>query len=218
MKTTLSSLVQKFVVRFGTKCFLPMPEDDNNLLQDFISCARALSKPKVLELGTMRSIPERSTRHDEWIPNAIEYLGTDISECVDVDIVADVHELSNVIGNEKFDVIISCSTFEHFKYPQLATHQILKVLKPNGLLFIQTHQSFPLHAYPHDYFRFSKEALCALFNKRMGFEVSKTCYNFPAWICSPRELGTVNAHSYLNVCLFGKKLLTTPEEYCYDLD
>ena len=203
---------------FVKKKFFPsMVEDNNNLLQDFISDCRRMESPRVLELGTMRSILDRSTRHDEWVPNASEYLGTDIAECEDVDLVADVHELSNVVGSSKFDIIISCSTFEHFKYPQLAAHELMKVLRLNGLLFIQTHQTFPLHAYPHDYCRFSKEALEALFSPKMGFETRKTCYNFPAWIYSPRDPNTLNAQSYLNVCLYSQKTNETPRDYKYEL-
>ena len=36
---------------------------NGELLDEFIACCRAMHKPRVLELGTKRSIPERSTRH-----------------------------------------------------------------------------------------------------------------------------------------------------------
>jgi SAM-dependent methyltransferase len=143
----------------------------NLLLKRFKKRCRDMDNPRVLELGTKRSIPDRSTRRDKWIPNASEYLGCDIESGVDVDIVADVHRLTEVVGEEQFDVIISCATFEHFKYPHLAAHQIMKALKIGGVLFIQTHHTFPLHAYPYDYFRFSREALSGLFGSTMGFRV-----------------------------------------------
>ena len=44
----------------------------------------------------------------------------------------------------------------------------MKALKVGGLIYIQTHQSFPLHGYPHDYFRFSREALASLFGTHDG--------------------------------------------------
>ena len=187
-----------------------------NLLEHFIEKCRTIKKPRVLELGTKRSIADRSTRHDEWVPHAQEYLGTDIEKGKDVDIVADVHRLSDFTGIEKFHIIISCSTFEHFKYPHLAAHEIMKVLRVNGLLFIQTHQTYPLHAYPHDYFRFSREALAGLFGTKMGLKVISTDYEFSAKVCSKRVVSLSNEPAFLNVRLFGEKLKKTPDEYIYE--
>ena len=191
---------------------------DNSLLDSFILCCQAMNRPRVLELGTKRSIASRSTRHDAWIPNAGEYLGTDIECDADVDIVADAHRLTQVTGEEQFDVIISCSTFEHFKYPHLAAHEVMKALRIGGVLFIQTHQSFPLHAYPHDYFRFSREALTGLFGAQMGFRVLAADYEFPAKVYSPREPGIADLPSFLNVRLFGEKSSKTPPAYIFEYD
>jgi len=192
--------------------------DGSTLFDDFVARCRAMDKPRVLELGTKRSVSWRSTRHDAWVPNAGAYLGTDVEAGEDVDIVADVHRLTAVTGRERFDVIISCSTFEHFKYPHLAAHELMKALRVGGLLFIQTHQSFPLHAYPYDYFRFSREALAGLFGTKMGFEVIATDYEFPSKVVSMRVPGLVRLPSYLNVRLFGEKTSATPESYAYEFD
>src|ERR1700730_7999258 len=102
---------------------------DPSLLDRFVSRCQAMNKPRVLELGTKRSIASRSTLHSVWVPNAGEYLGTDIESGPDVDIVADAHRLTQVTGEEQFDVIISCSTFEHLKYPHQAAHELMKALR-----------------------------------------------------------------------------------------
>lgn len=196
----------------------PEQPDGNLLLDEFIARCQAMPQPQVLELGTRRSISMRSTLHASWVPNAGAYLGTDIEAGEDVDIIADVHRLTETVGEEQFDVIISCSTFEHFKYPRLAAHEIMKVLKIGGILFIQTHQSFPLHSYPYDYFRFSREALAGLFGTRMGFNVIVTDYEFPAQICTFRERFSPDQPAYLNVRLFGEKKETTPSNYIYEFD
>jgi SAM-dependent methyltransferase len=190
----------------------------NESFERFVLRARALKSPRVLELGTKRSIPTRSTRHDEWVPNAGSYVGTDIEPGDDVDIVADVHRLTAVTGEEQFDIVISCSTFEHFKYPHLAAHEVMKVMKVGGLLFVQTHQTFPLHAYPYDYFRFSREALEGLFGTKMGIRVVACDYQFPARIFA-REASDLSEHqAYLNVRLFAEKTEKTPADYVYELD
>ncbi|MGE5123683.1 MAG: class I SAM-dependent methyltransferase [Acidobacteriaceae bacterium] len=191
--------------------------DGNALMEDFLARCRGLEKPRVLELGTKRSIASRSTRHEGFVPHAGEYLGTDIEAGIDVDIVADLHCLTKVTGEEQFDVIISCSTFEHLKYPHLAAHEVMKALKIGGLLFIQTHQSFPLHAYPSDYFRFSREALAGLFGTRMGFHVIATDYEFPVRHFTPRDKWLMRGEAYLNVRLLGEKISATPADYIYEL-
>jgi SAM-dependent methyltransferase len=196
----------------------PNDPHDRNLLGDFLNHCRAMPDPRVLELGTKRSNPDRSTRHEAWVPHAAEYLGTDIEVGIDVDLVADVHRLAEVVGTEQFDVIISCSTFEHFKYPHLAAHQIMKALKIGGVLFIQTHHTYPFHSYPYDYFRFSREALAGLFGTKMGFRVFATDYEFPARVLSPRVPGIASGPAFLNVRLYGEKISETPQTYCYEYD
>jgi SAM-dependent methyltransferase len=191
---------------------------DNHLLKDFLARAAKIPAPRVLELGTKRLYENVKTRHDEWIPHAAEFLGTDIAEGVDVDIIADVHRLSGTTGAERFDVIISCSSFEHFKYPHLAAHEIMKALKIGGLLFIQTHQTYPVHGAPHDYFRFSREALSGLFGTGMGFRVIETDYEFPANIDSPGVASIAAEPAFVNSRLLGEKTAKTPAEYIYEYD
>jgi SAM-dependent methyltransferase len=188
-----------------------------DLERAFLARCRELEAPSVLELGTLQSVPGRSTMHRDWVPHAREFLGGDIEAGPDVDVVADAHRLSAAVGQERFDVIISCSTFEHLKYPALAAHELLKALKVGGVLFVQTHQSFPLHGYPSDYFRFSREALAGLFGTTMGFEVKATNYDFPAKVLSRREPGTQDLPAFLNTTLWGQKHSRTPDEYRYEL-
>jgi hypothetical protein len=181
----------------------------------FKAAVSAIAKPRVLETGAFRSIPERSTLHKTWIPNADVFLGTDFQPGVDVDVVADIHSLSCAI-RDPFDVLVSCSTLEHVKYPHLAAHEMLKVLKVGGLLFVQTHQTFPLHAYPFDYYRFSCEALASLFSNAMGVE-AETEYQYPAQIHSVQNKNSDKFPAFLNVVLFGRKVRETPEKFQYEL-
>jgi hypothetical protein len=186
-----------------------------NSVRDFLPYTKTMTNPKVLELGTKRSKPERSTMHKHYVPHAMVYHGTDIEAGQDVDIVADLHKLTDVIPEESYDIVISCSTFEHLKYPHLAAFNISKILKPMGCLYIQTHFSFVLHSYPYDYFRFSKEALSGCFGTKNGIKVIATDYEFPCKIVS-KELGEQG--SWLNTVLFGVKYEKTPENYIYELD
>jgi hypothetical protein len=192
-------------------------EPSSDLEQRFRNRCAELPAPSVLELGTLQSKPGRSTMHRDWVPHAAEFLGTDIEAGPDVDVVADLHRLTEVTGSERFDVILSASTFEHLKYPTLVAHELMKALKVGGLLYIQTHQSFPLHGYPNDYFRFSTDALASLFGTQMGFEVVATNYDFPARIYSARDPVSDREAAFLNTTLWGEKRAPTPDEYRYEL-
>ena len=155
--------------------------------------------------------------HRDWVPHAAEFLGTDIEAGADVDIVADLHRLSEVVGEERFDVILSASTFEHLKYPTVAAHELMKALKVGGLIYVQTHQAYPLHGYPHDYFRFSREALASLFGTQMGMEVVATNNDFPIRLYSRRVPGLQTGPAFLNTTLWAEKRAPTPTEYRYEL-
>lgn len=192
-------------------------EPGSDLEQRFIARCAQLEAPSVLELGTLQSLPGRSTMHRDWVPHASEFLGTDIEAGPDVDVVADLHRLTDVVGAERFDVILSASTFEHLKYPTLAAHELMKALKVGGQLFVQTHQSFPLHGYPSDYFRFSQDALASLFGTQMGFEILATNYDFPVRLYCRRVAATQHMPAFLNTTLWGEKRAPTPAEYRYEL-
>lgn len=184
----------------------------------FMAKARALQAPRVLELGTRRSRPELSTRHDHLFPHSIEHVGTDIAHGVDVDRLADIHRLSKFFGEESFDIVFSDAAFEHFKYPHLAAWEIMKTLRVGGLVFIQTHQTFPIHGVPFDYCRFSREALASLFGSAMGCKVHATCYGSPAAIYSRLDPTSHKVPAYLHVQVFAEKVAKTPSEYIYEYD
>lgn len=190
----------------------------NKVLESFIKGCAKLPAPRVLELGSRRSILNRSTMQHAYVPHAREHLGFDIEFGLDVDIVGDIHRLSKIVGVESFDVIICCSTFGNLKYPHVAAHEIMKTLKMGGLLFIQTHQTYVLFPDPVDYFRFSIEGLSALFGTQNGFEVLGVNNEFPVSIHAQRRPELMKMKAYLHTTLYGIKRGKTPREYVYELD
>lgn len=86
-----------------------------------------------------------------------------------------------------------------------------------GRSTMQTHQCFPLHAYPSDYFRFSRNALASLFGTDMGMAIVATEYDYPAQIYS-RRLSDSHRHlAFLNTLLWAEKRVPTPADYRYEL-
>ena len=157
--------------------------------------------PKVLEIGTLRWYAN-PTHHKQWFPQASEYVMTDISAGTDVDIVSDAHTLSETFSD--FDIVIACSVWEHLHSPWIAAQELLKVLKPGGLFFVQSHLVFPEHGYPHDYFRFTTKAFEHIFK---GASVVITEYQYPCKIVPPPgvEWHDGSAPEFLNTCIAGLK-------------
>ena len=186
-----------------------------NLLGNFLEMVRALDRPRVLEIGTKRIKSQPSTIRKDWVPNAGEYIGTDAEPGVDVDVVSDVHSLSSTFGENQFDVIISCSVYEHIRYPWIATVEIARVLRLGGLVFIHTHNAYPLHGYPHDYWRYTTDSLEALFSAVAGFRCLGTQYEFPCKIVSDREPSAAEAPAYLNVLVLAQKVAHPSQQVTY---
>jgi len=144
---------------------------------------------------------------------------SDYQDGIDVDVVCDLHKTEGVF-NEKFDLIISFSVHEHLKYPQLACHNLMKLLNVGGKIYIDTHQTYPLHGYKYDYFRFSREALKAIFSKKMNFKTITSYFDKNCVIVPHQRIDNWNdvAESYLHVIYIGEKIGETPEDYIYDID
>jgi SAM-dependent methyltransferase len=177
----------------------------------FVELVKQIQSPVVFELGTKQSIIGRSTMHKSWAPHASAFYGIDMEAGNDVDLVADLHDFSAILnGQDKLpktcDVVISCSTFEHVLNPFKAASEISKIMNPGGLLFIQTHNCFPLHAYPFDYWRYSIESLSHVMSQA-GLEVIDAAYNFPAVINSVQDPNVSNHPAFLLVCGYARKPL-----------
>jgi hypothetical protein len=192
------------------------PDVDVTAVVRFIEELAQIPHPRVIELGTRRQPGQGNTRHSAWVPHAAAYVGVDYETGEDVDLVADAHELSKHIPCESVDGVVSCSVFEHIKYPWIAALEIAKILKVGGVVFIHTHQTFALHAHPHDYWRFTTEGLTTLFGPGLGLEVLSCHYQYPCRIVTPDDPGQVFNASYLNVCLVARKIGPTPPTFVAD--
>lgn len=161
----------------------------------------AMDAPRVLELGTLRADPNFPTHHSEWAPHAKKYVMTDMAEGLDVDVVADAHTLKP-FTTSSFDAYIAVSVYEHLRQPWVAAKQAHRVLRNEGILLVVTHQTFPIHGYPSDFYRFTDVALASLFAD-VGFEVLDAGYQYPCQIIPPSEVTRWNtaAPAFLNVAV-----------------
>ena len=72
----------------------------------------------------------------------------------------DLHNLD--FQEQKFDWVITDQVLEHLPDPQRAVAESFRVLKIGGVAIHTTCFLNPIHRYPSDYYRFSREGLRAL--------------------------------------------------------
>jgi hypothetical protein len=133
---------------------------------------------RVLEIGA-RARSGVTVR--ERFPPPAAYVGLDIAPGPNVDVVGDAHHLSRfVIG--KFNAAFSLSTFEHLLMPWKVVLELNKVLHDRALVFTHSHQTWPLHDVPWDFWRFSQDSWHGLYNRHTGFEIVKVMQAEPAYL------------------------------------
>lgn len=122
---------------------------------------------RILEVGS-REVTGKSTARSRFA-NA-EYVGFDYYPGDNVDVVGDAHKLSEYFVGQKFDIIYSSACFEHFAMPWIVATEIVKLLKVDGILFVETTFSYSSHERPWHFFQFSDMALRVLFSPAIGLE------------------------------------------------
>ncbi|MDM0090033.1 MULTISPECIES: glycosyltransferase [unclassified Variovorax] len=104
------------------------------------------------------------------LPPHLAYVGVDFVEGRGVDIVLeDPYRLP--FADDSLDVIVCSSCFEHSQFFWLAFLEMLRVLKPEGLLYLNVPSNGSFHRYPVDCWRFYPDAGMALeaWANREGF-------------------------------------------------
>ena len=121
------------------------------------------SKVKVIEIGSQ----DVNGSLREVCPEGFEYLGLDFQEAKGVDVVlTDPYEFP--LESNSVDIVLSSSCFEHSEMFWLVFLEILRVLKPKGLFYLNAPSAGSFHRYPVDCWRFypdSGKALITWANK-----------------------------------------------------
>jgi GT2 family glycosyltransferase/SAM-dependent methyltransferase len=114
---------------------------------------------KILDLGSqdvngsLRTVASKTA----------EYIGVDVVDGKGVDVkVTDPYKLP--FEDNFFDAAVSSSCFEHTEFFWLSFLELLRVLKPEGLLYINAPSNGSFHRYPVDCWRFYPDAGIALVN------------------------------------------------------
>jgi SAM-dependent methyltransferase len=111
----------------------------------------------VLEVGSYQVAGQEALADLRPLFGRRRYVGLDQRPGPGVDVVADVEDLPYPDGS--FGTVIALSTFEHVPRFWRAFDEAHRVLRPDGALLFASPFYFHLHDHPHDYWRFSPEAL-----------------------------------------------------------
>lgn len=82
------------------------------------------------------------------------------------DIVANIENLSD-FGDASVEAAVCVEVLEHVEHPHRAVAELLRVLKPGGLVIGSTPFLLGIHDHPADYYRYTRYGLSHLFE---GFE------------------------------------------------
>ena len=121
---------------------------------------------KILEIGSqLGGFNIRSLA-----PSFSTYVGVDLEQAPGVDVVLKDQYILPFEDNS-FNFIISSSCFEHIEFFWVSFLEIIRVLKPNGVFYLNAPSNGDFHRYPIDCWRFFPDSGFALSNwgKRNGF-------------------------------------------------
>lgn len=103
----------------------------------------------------------------------IKYIGVDFVEGKNVDVVID-DPYCLPFEDSTVDAVVTSSCFEHSEFFWLSFLEVLRILKPNGLFYLNVPSNGFVHRYPGDFWRFYPDAGFALTNwgEKNGYRVS----------------------------------------------
>lgn len=95
-------------------------------------------------------------------PPRYRYTGLDMAPGPNVDVVPFNPYVWDTLGDASFDAIISGQAFEHIEFFWLTMAEMVRVLRPGGLLCLVAPWGFERHRYPVDCYRFEADGMVAL--------------------------------------------------------
>jgi SAM-dependent methyltransferase len=90
-----------------------------------------------------------------------KFIGVDMDDCKGVDLVLkDPYDLP--FEDSSIDVVVSSSCMEHAEFFWLSYLEMIRILKPSGLLYINSPSNGALHRHPMDCWRFYPDSGVAM--------------------------------------------------------
>jgi hypothetical protein len=156
-------------------------------------------KPDVLEIGSKFYSEETFINYRKLCnDNNINYLGTDLNEGRNVDLIIDFTKDMSEIKTKlpsKFNTVICCSVLEHVKDIFRFARNVSSIINTDGVLFLSVPFTWEYHGYPNDYWRFTPSGIEYLFEQ----------FDFPL------QYRTISSHLPYDI----QPLKDNPNNFCY---
>lgn len=114
----------------------------------------------MLEIGS-----RMTTKDTWWIINRDlakgRWTGTDLQSGNGVDVVCDMHT-PPLEWAGRFSGVLCSEVLEHVERPWKFLRAVRSVMQPGARIVVTTLFSFPVHAFPSDYYRYTTEGLSVL--------------------------------------------------------
>lgn len=142
-------------------------------------CLATYGLPRILDAGRARVLDVGSNdvngSYRQLFEGCdVEYVGVDMAEGRGVDVVlSDPYQLPFEAGS--LDFVLCGQMLEHCEFPWLSVREMMRVLRPSGLLFLIAPSGGPIHRFPVDCYRFYPDAYRA-FAKDAG------CHLIDVWL------------------------------------
>lgn len=140
--------------------------DFNQLL--WVEANRSIVRPPILEVGSKFYSENTFIDYRVLFPE-YEYIGADLSNGKNVDVVCDftndIESIRRQIGMRTVGTIICCSVLEHVSNIFDMARNISDLLVPGGVLFVSVPFVWEYHGYPDDYWRMTPNGVKHLFSQ-----------------------------------------------------
>ena len=126
-------------------------------LKTFIKTLYQTTKePCILDIGC-------GTKPLQYFFPESQYIGVDLDSESNADFILDCNKDIFPLQDHSIDAVILSNSLEHIFNTTHLLHEIRRVLKPGGLLYFSVPMTFPVHAHPDDYHRFTQYCIERLF-------------------------------------------------------
>lgn len=114
---------------------------------------------KVLDVG---SYDVNGNYREIFETKGIEYIGLDMEQGPNVDIVPKNTYKWEELKTDEFDIVVSGQALEHIEFFWKTMEEIVRVTKKDGIICIIAPNGFSEHRYPVDCWRFFTDGMVAL--------------------------------------------------------
>ena len=123
-----------------------------------------IENPHIVEIGSLIKNKKNKLTSDALrllVDKNIKFTGVDIEDGSNVDLVLkDPYKIP--LPDNSIDIVVSVSTFEHTEFFWLTYLEILRILKPDGLFFLNVPSNGIYHRQSTDNWRFYPDSIIAL--------------------------------------------------------